>query len=53
MTETRFEFPQPVDILAVEREARRLRAKAVAEMAQTAVAWLRARFARSPEGRAA
>jgi aryl-alcohol dehydrogenase-like predicted oxidoreductase len=53
MTETRFEFPQPVDILAIEREARRLRARAVAEMAQAAFAWLRARLARSPEGRRA
>lgn len=50
MTETRYNAPQPVDILQIEREARQLRARATAEMAQAALAWLRARLTGSPDG---
>lgn len=53
MTETRYEFPTQIDILAIEREARALRARAVAEGIRTAFAWLRARLARAPQGRTA
>lgn len=53
MTDPRFQFPQPVDILAIEREARALRARAVADMARAAWTWLRARFGAAPADRTA
>ena len=52
-TDIRYEFPTQIDILAIEREARALRARAVAEGVRTAYAWLRARLARAPQGRTA
>lgn len=52
-TEIRYEFPTQIDILAIEREARALRAQAVAEGVRAGLAWLRARLARAPEGRTA
>jgi hypothetical protein len=52
-TETRYEFPTQFDIIAIEREARALRAQAVADGVRAAFAWLRARVARAPEGRTA
>ena len=53
MTETRYEFPAQIDIIAIEREARALRAQAVAEGVRAALTWLRARLTRAPQGRTA
>lgn len=39
----------PLDTLAIEREARRLRAVAFAELVRNAAAWVAARFGRRPQ----
>lgn len=44
---------EPVDIVAVERQARAMQAKAMAEMASGAWNWLVARLRRAPGGRTA
>jgi hypothetical protein len=45
MTDFRFELPQDLDFIAVERRARALRARAVADGLTVAALWLQARVA--------
>lgn len=44
---------EPVDIVAIERQARALRAQAIAEMTTAAWAWVVARLRRAPVAQAA
>jgi hypothetical protein len=53
MTDFRFDQPDQLDLIAVEREARALRAKVVADGFRSMVAWVRARLTRAPQGRTA
>lgn len=49
----RFMNPADLDILAIEREARRLRAQILAQALRDLGAWLRARFGRPAPTRTA
>ena len=44
---------EPVDIVAVERQARALQAQALAEMTSVAWGWIVARLRRAPAGQTA
>lgn len=44
---------EPVDIVAIERQARALQAQALAEMSTAAWRWIVARLRRAPVGQAA
>jgi shikimate kinase len=53
MIDLRTEQYSQLDVIAVEREARALRAAVMAEAFRTVAAWFRARLARAPQGRTA
>jgi acid stress-induced BolA-like protein IbaG/YrbA len=53
MTDTRTNHFAQIDLIAVERDARALRAAVVAEAFRNMTAWVRARLARAPLGRTA
>ena len=44
---------EPVDIIAIERQARALQAQALAEMTSAAWGWIVARLRRAPAGQTA
>lgn len=50
----RFEFNiEPVDIVAIEREARAMQGKAIKEMTVATWRWIAARMRRAPAGQTA
>jgi len=53
MTETRHRLPESIDLVAIEREARALRARVIAEGLRAMVARVRAWLGRTPSARAA
>jgi hypothetical protein len=52
MTDTGFDPYRPLDVLAIEAEARRLRAEAAAALVRAAIGWIAARLGRRPVGAA-
>jgi hypothetical protein len=53
MNDFHYELNDQLDLIAVERQARALRAQVVADGARALVAWVRARLTRAPQGRTA
>jgi hypothetical protein len=53
MTEPRVQFPQAVDLIDIERQARAMQAQAMAEGIRTLASWLRSRLSRQPGARTA
>jgi hypothetical protein len=53
MNDSRYELNDQLDLIAVERQARAMRAQVVADGARALVAWVRARLTRAPQGRTA
>lgn len=53
MTQTRHRLPETIDLVAIEREARALRARVIAEGIRVMVARVRAWLNRNPSARTA
>jgi hypothetical protein len=53
MTESRIRFPEPVDLIDIERQARAMQAQVMADGIRAMFGWLRSRLSRQPGARTA
>jgi len=53
MTEPRFRFSEPVDLVDIERQARAMQAQVMADGIRAFASWLRSRLSRQPGARTA